>query len=114
MKYKFERVIDGLSTFLDSELFPGMNDIQEIMARVAVGRVIENTDAIKTALANNGIVRSFGIIDSDGMVDLDLLTKDIKREVEKKGKMVISIPLFGKITIKPNDIDALYNHIIGG
>ena len=89
-----------------------MNDIQELVARLFVGRVVEKADDIKRALVENSIVRAFGIVDAEGDVDIDLLMHDIKREVEKKGKVSISIPMFGKLTFSPSDIDVIHRFVM--
>jgi hypothetical protein len=107
MKYTFEKVIDGLARWIDDEIFPKMNDVQELIARMFIGRVVENTENIKKSFVENGIIRTFGVVDSDGMVDVDALVADLKREIARKGKIVIHIPMFGKITFVPEDIDGL-------
>jgi hypothetical protein len=113
MKYKLETVIDGIAKYIDREIYSGMNDFQELMARVVVGRMIDNTEAIREALVSNGIIRTFGIIDSEGMVDVDSLARDVKKEIERKGKLVITLPTFGKMTFMPEDVDAIYRCIKG-
>jgi hypothetical protein len=45
------------------------------------------------------------------MVDVDDLAKDIKREIERKGKLVVSLPMFGRLTFTPNDVDVIVNYI---
>ena len=112
MKYKFEMVIDGIARWIDAEIYPGMNDIQELVARMFVGRVIENEASIKKYLESNGIIRTFGVIDNEGMVDVDSLVADLKREIGRKGKITVSIPMFGKMTFNPDDADKLYEYIV--
>jgi hypothetical protein len=111
MLYKFEKVVDGLTRYIDSEVITGMNDFQEFIARIAIGRVINNEKTIKDALANNGIIRTFGFIDSDGMVDVDVLMRDIKSAMNKRGKLDITIPMFGKMTFHPEDVDVIHRYI---
>ena len=113
MKYRFEKVIEGISKYIDKEVYAGMNDVQELVARIFVGRIIDNMEGVKKTLIDNGFIRTFGIIDGEGMVDVDALAKDIRREVERKGKLVVSIPMFGKLTFVPTDIDAILNTIKG-
>ena len=113
MKYTFEKVIDGISKYIDNEIYSGMNDLQEFAARVFIGRFISNEESFKNSLINNGFIRTFGIIDSDGMVDVDALMKDIKRELSRKEKLSISIPMFGTMTFVPSDVDAVYKTITG-
>lgn len=114
MLYKFEKVVDGIAKYIDSEIYSGMNDVQELMARIVIGRLIENENAIKGNLVNNGIIRTFGFVDSEGMVDVDGLRSDLKKEIERKGKLSISLPMFGKFTFTPEDVDVLYRYITEG
>lgn len=111
MKCEFEKVVYGASNWIGEKLYPKMNDLQEMVARVFIGRVLESEEQIKNALLGNGIIRTFGIIDDDGMVDVDALLSDIKREIERKGKLVVNIPLIGKLTFSPEDADELHNYI---
>lgn len=113
MTYTFEKVIDGISKYIDREIYAGMNDFQELVARIFVGRVIDNEEGVKKALIDNGFIRTFAIMDKDGMVDIDTLAKDVKREIERKGKLVVSIPMFGKMTFTPEDVDVILNYIKG-
>lgn len=113
MKYEFEKVIDGLSKYINDEFYSGMADWQEFIARLFVGRFIDNSENVKTTLLNNGFLRTFGIMDSDGMVDVDSLVKDIKRELDKIEKITISVPMIGKMTFTDSDVDTLYKHITG-
>lgn len=113
MKYEFEKVVDGLTKYMDQEIYSGMNDWQAFAARVMVGRFINNQENIKNMLINNGFIRTFGIIDKDGMVDVSTLAEDIKRELTKSEKITFEIPVFGKYTFTPSDIDVIYYSITG-
>ena len=110
---EFEKALDGIVKYIDSELLPKMNDVQEFTARVLIGRVINNTNNIKETITNNGYIRTFGIIDNEGMVDIEGLAKDIKREIIHKGKVAFNVPMFGKMTFVPSDVDVLHKMICG-
>ena len=111
--YSFEKVTKGISEYLNHEIYKGMNDLQEVMARVVVGRLLDNEENIKNALVKNGFVRTFGFVSDDGMVDVDGIVDSLKKEISKKGKMSISIPMIGKFTFAPEDVDVLHNYIRG-
>lgn len=111
---EFNRVIDGLTRYLNNNLFAKMNDWQEVLARIAVGRIIGNPEALKQSLMANGIVRTFAIFDSEGNVDLENLARDLKREIERKGKISVEIPIIGKLSFVASDIDDIYREITGG
>lgn len=113
MKYEFEKVIDGLSKYINDEIYAGMNDLQEFAARVMVGRIINNQENVKEMLINNGFIRTFGIVDAEGMVDVESLANDIKREIARKEKITFNVPMFGRMTFKPSDVDMLYQNITG-
>ena len=52
----FEKVLDGAVRFINENVIPGMNDWQEIAARIAIGRLYENQQSVLTFLQNNGII----------------------------------------------------------
>lgn len=83
MAVSFERALDGVIKYIDAEIIGGMNEWQELVARMAIGRVAENSEAVKASVLNNGIVRTFGVVDSDGMIDIDGLARDLKREIAR-------------------------------
>ena len=113
MKVSFEKVVEGINRFIAKEIYPNLNELQEFAARIVVGRVNNSTAALKEYLANNGFVKTFGIIDSEGMVDIEQLLSEIKQEIQRKGTLVVEIPMMGKLTFKPEDVDVLYNEIKG-
>jgi hypothetical protein len=113
MKYEFEKVIDGMSNYINNHIYSGMNDWQRFLARVMVGRFLNNQENVKNMLIHNGFIRTFGIIDDDGMVDVHTLAEDIKRELMREEKITFDIPVFGKYTFTPSDVDVLYHTITG-
>ena len=113
MKHEFEKVMFGIAKYIDKEVYPAMNDLQEFAARILIGRILNNQQAVKAALMNNGFIRTFGVIDSEGMIDVDELAKEIKNELSKKEKITLTIPMFGKLTFKPSDVDNMYYSITG-
>lgn len=110
----FERVINGILRYLNAEIFNKMNSWQEVLARVAVSRMIGNAEELKQSLMSNSFFRTFSIIDSYGNVDVDGLIKDLKEQVAQKGKLVIALPMFGNFTFTAADIDELHRHIREG
>lgn len=111
---EFNRVIDGIARYTNNHIYAGMNDWQEVMARIAVGRIIGNPEALKQSLMANGIVRTLAVMDSEGNVDLEPIMRDLKREIEHKGKLSVNVPMFGKMSFVPADVDELYMEITGG
>lgn len=113
MKYEFGKVMDGISVYINNEIYSKMNDWQEFVARLMVGRIIGNEDNIKEMLINNPYIRTFNVMDSEGMIEVDDLARDIKRELSRKERISFSLPMFGNMTFVPSDVDALYKIITG-
>ena len=111
---EFNRVVDGLARYANGHIFLNMNEWQEILARIAVGRIIGNPEVLKQNLINNGVVRTLAIIDSEGNVDLEPLCLDLRREIERKGRISFEIPMFGKMSFVPEDVNEIYREITGG
>ena len=109
----FNQVIDGLSRYLNNNFYTKLNDWQEIVARLAVSRIIGNEN-LKQDLQANPFIRTFAVMDSEGNVDLEPIMRDLKREIERKGKITFELPMFGKISFVASDIDEIYREITGG
>lgn len=113
MYCEFEKTIEGISKYLNSELYPDFNSAQRFAARVLVGRILENSENVKNALLQNGYIRTFGVMDATGAVDVYGMVKSIKNEIKKEEKITFNVPWFGKMTFKPSDVDVLYKTITG-
>ena len=53
-------------------------------------------------------------MDSEGNVDLEPIMRDLKREIDRKGKLSVEIPMFGKMSFTAADVDEIYREITGG
>lgn len=109
----FDRVVNGIMKYMDREIFANMNDWQEMLARIAVARLLGNTEQLKASIMSNPFVRTFAIVDENGNVDVDGLHRDIKEQVRAKGKLEFTIPMFGTFRFTEADIDRLYSTIKG-
>ncbi len=109
----FDRVLNGIARYLDREIYANMNDWQEVIARLAVSRVLGNK-SLEETLKNNSYIRTFAIMDESGNIDVDGLYRDLKKLIQAKGKIQFELPMFGKFTFAESDVDCLYNCIVGG
>ena len=106
----YEKVIRGIMKFINEEIYKNLNDWQEILARIIVGRI--DTAALKDVLMNNTFVKSFGIVDANGNVDVNGLICDLKKQIESKGKLSITISMLGTFTFTTADVDKLHRMIM--
>jgi hypothetical protein len=110
----FDRVIDGIVRYLNREILKGMNQWQDMMARIAMSRMLANRKMLREALINTPFLQTIGVIDSRGMVDVEGLVNDLKVQIREKGKLTIALPLFGNFTFVESDVDELYRAIMEG
>ena len=110
---EFNKVINGIIRFIDKEIMPQMSDWQEIIARIAVGRFVKNSEMLKESLVENAFARTFAIIDGQGMVDVTGLVADLKEQIRNKGSLEFSVPMLGNFKFVESDVDKLYQYIMG-
>ena len=108
---RFDKVVEGIARYIDGELYGSLNDWQEVIARMAVGRVLGNKEMLKRRIAENPILMSFVMLDEDGEMDADVFLDDLKRAINQKGSIKVSIPLFGNLKFTEADVDCLRKYI---
>ena len=115
MKVEFEKVVEGLCSYINKEVLPTMNTWQQVVATVAVNRYARNSNNLKATLINHPIAKGIALIDENGMVEIDDLAEDIKAAIAPKGRLDLSIPVIGcKLTFNSQDISILCDEIKGG
>ena len=109
----FDRVLNGIMKYMDREIFANMSDWQEMLARIAVSRLLGNSEQLKNTIMNNPYLRTFAIVDEVGNVDVDGLYRDLKEQIRAKGKIELTLPMFGTFRFTEADVDRLYATIRG-
>ena len=110
---EFEKIINGIIKYINKEIIPNMNSWQEVLARLALARLTNNSEVIKKSIISNPIIKTFAIVDENEHFDIDGLINDAKTIVREKGVFEIDVPLFGKFKFTENDISLLHSHIRG-
>jgi hypothetical protein len=106
---KYNKVIEGLIRYVDDEILPKMNDNQQTGYVIACE--ILQDDTTKEKLSGNMLIRSFLSMDKSGDINVDRLFNHLKASVQRKGSLVLNVPLYGKMTFVESDIDKIYNII---
>lgn len=109
----FNSVLNGVVKYVDKEIVANLNPWQEVLARIAIARTINNADAIKDLICNNAFARTFAIADDGGNIDAEGLIRDLKNAMQQKGHIEVDIPMFGKFKFVESDVDKLYSYIRG-
>lgn len=108
----FDTTLDGVTKYINTYICKDLNDWQDVIVHMAIGRIYNNKSAIKQMMINNGYVRALGVVDKNCNIDVENLLVELKAEVERKQKVSVSVPLIGTMTFKPADVDTLKNIIL--
>ena len=113
MKCEIKKVIYGINRYMNDNIYEGMADWQEVLARTFIGTVTGNEEQLAANILNNGFLKTFAIIDEEGMIDVKTLLVLLQKEIENKERLSIKIPMLGKFTFVPEDVNLLYKAITG-
>lgn len=111
---EFERFIRGIERYLEREIYGTMESWQRVIARVFIGRIIGSPEELKSWLSDNAFIKLAHFMDERGHVDVEGIIKDLRRELEREGKVRISTKIFDDFVFNPSDVDKLYAMIMEG
>jgi hypothetical protein len=100
-----DKVINSVFDYLETNMVPGMNNLQEIAFYCAKEAVLEEKDSLMEKIKNNPLLRAIVAVDSDGNVDVEKLARRLRKQIERKGSFSVDIPLYGPVRFVPEDVD---------
>jgi hypothetical protein len=108
---KIEKVIDGIVKYIDRNILPEMNSLQEAGYLILVESVKADTNLLKQYFANNVFARMLLSVDKDGEVNVERLVSGLKKVIAKKGDLKFSIPMYGNFTLTSEDITEILRNM---
>ena len=99
---KIEKVIEGLSKYIEGKMFPTMVNWQRVAVRTFINRAKKKPELFVKVLP---ILDFFEYADGDGNVDIDDFVSDFSDAIKAEGELEISIPMLG-LKYKLNSQDA--------
>ena len=106
-----EQIQNGIADYIDTEIVAKMSGWQKWAVGTAAAVILQRVPEIVEQAQNNPLIKAMGVVDSDGMVDLDILHKELKAQAHT-GPITTSIPMIGPIKFSEEDVDKLYTLII--
>lgn len=110
--YTFDEVKNGVVKYLDTEVLPNIPDKawKRMLLGVGLALIIDRQSDRLYAMKDNPVVKLTGIFDDDGNVDVDILAKEVKKQMPEAG-LAIEIPSLGNLRFTESDIDKLCEYI---
>lgn len=112
MNYTKEQVVGGIIDYIDHEIINQMATPAKVIISTGIGLAKRNIENTIGELSSNQVVKALGIIDDNGLIDIDTLSEELKISMSKVGRMTISLPFnMGQVTLVPDDVDILVRYI---
>lgn len=108
----FEQVQRGVAAYLDREIMPVFKDEgwKRVAAGAAIALAINRAGGFVPMLSQHQVIRTLGVMDEEGNVDVEALVPVLKDQLAKE-PMDLNIPMLGTLTFRENDVDKLYEYI---
>ena len=103
--YEYNKVINGIATFIDEEILTSINGWQKWVLGSGIGIALSDAEELFNSLKNNELIKMLKIVDGD-KVNVDKIYKKLKKQA-KKSSITFNIPMIGTLTLKEEDVDKL-------
>lgn len=101
----------GLSDYAFAHLLPKFEPWKQFVAGTAIGALGGKAESILQGLSKNPAVVATGLIQENGLVDLDAIYKGALEQMQRQGTLPLDIPAIGRIVFGPEDLNAVYQAI---
>lgn len=109
---KPEYVAEGVAMFAEAELLPALGGWQLGVCTAALYLARKRAAAVLDALKGNSIVSALGVMDDDGLVDVEAAADALKYAARKQGKISVDIPVIDiSYSFTEQNIEALRGYI---
>lgn len=112
MKANADQIISGTINYIDSEIMPSLPTAGKWLVGAGVGIVKSRASSFISAITNNDMIKAVGIVDNNGMIDIDLVLENLKTSAKKYGKVTIEVPLTGTLSLSDSDIELIRSYIL--
>lgn len=111
-----QQVVNGVAAYLAQAVetnYDG-NTYQRLLAGMAIGIAQKRAVELMGKLLENKTAQAVNLVDKDGKVDIELLRDVAGEQMQQMGKMQIDVPLLGRLTFAPADVEKIYETIMEG
>lgn len=109
-----EQFINGILVYAEKEVIPALPTIGKWGIGAGIILAKNQADTIITNLANNNIVKTLGVVNDSGEIDVERLAYALKQSAEQYGNVQINVPVVGTLTFTSSDIEKLKHYIVRG
>lgn len=103
----------GVGRYLEAEMISKICGWQKWVVGAAASMALDQSAAIFNQLKTNPIVQALGVIDEQDGIDIDRLHAEFAKQAQR-GAVTFDVPIIGSLTLNAQDVDKIYQYIIGG
>lgn len=105
-----DQAMRGVMRFADAEIGPHLPTGKAIGLGVALSLIAEGGKEQLLALRENPLIKTMGVMDESGSIDLDRLYTAARPRFDGQ-KLPVALPLIGELRFDVNDLDKLYKYM---
>ena len=105
------KVIGTVFKYLEKNMVPGMNELQEVAFYTIEETVFEETEKIIEAVTDHPFTRVLISVDKSGNMDVEKLASRLRKAMERKGSVSFNVPFYGPVRFIPEDIDNILREL---
>lgn len=104
------KIRDGVLNYAEFHMMPKMDSKGQFVLGLALGVISSRIEALVGTLADNELVKTLGII-QNGQIDYDTLFNAAMAQIKRQGKLVVDLPLVGRVSFEEQDLRDLHQCI---
>ena len=111
-----QQVVNGVAAYMAKAIeqnYDG-NTYQRLLAGMAIGIAQRRAVELMQKLMENKAAQAVNLVNNDGKVDVELLRDVAGEQMAQMGKLQIDVPLLGRLTFAPADVEKIYETIMEG
>lgn len=103
---KFQELENGVMEYINTEFCSRLEDWRKWLLPIAAGYAMPYME--KKYLDNLEMLKTVGVVDQDGNIDIDTLYTKTLEVARKTGNMRWDVPMLGPVVFGSEDVDKLY------
>lgn len=101
----------GMVDYVDHEVIPHLPTSGKWGVGAMTIMLTKKYNNVYEQLKNNSIVKAFGIVNEEGMIDDGTLMDVLEESANKYGKLSVSIPILGTMAFSADDVRKLKTYM---
>lgn len=106
------QVTNGISKYIENEIIIKVPDWRKWVIGAGASLALQNVSQIFNQIKENPMIKTMNIIDANDRIDIDRLYA-VFTEQARHGPVTFDVPLVGPYTMYEQDVNVIYQYIVG-